>query len=214
MPSADLEILFPNVEVRMRGIDHLLIGVPAAIGGIIVLTTKLLSVIALMFAMLLFLLGMGEEPKMDAKVLFAAGAGLAAGATYVLKQISNFKNRKIRFLKTLTDQLYFKNLDNNAGVISHLITGAEDEELKEAILAYCFLLVAGKPIDTATLDDRIETWFRSTWGRTLDFDENDALEKLERLGLAVCHHERWSVLPIRDALTRLDAVWDGYYEHG
>ena len=36
VPRADLEMLFPNAQVRMRRIDKLLIGVPAVVSGIIV----------------------------------------------------------------------------------------------------------------------------------------------------------------------------------
>ncbi len=38
-------------------------------------------------------------------------------------------------MKTLTDNLYFKNLDNSTGVFHHLIDTAEEEEFKVAILA-------------------------------------------------------------------------------
>ena len=37
-------------------------------------------------------------------------------------------------MKALSDNLYFKNLDNNAGVFHHLIDAAEEEEVKEAIV--------------------------------------------------------------------------------
>src|SRR3712207_8715653 len=43
VPRADLEMLFPNAQVRMRSIDKLLIGVPAVASGIIVIATKLIA---------------------------------------------------------------------------------------------------------------------------------------------------------------------------
>ena len=39
VPKADLEMLFPNSKVRMKTIDKIIIGVPAAISGMIVLVT-------------------------------------------------------------------------------------------------------------------------------------------------------------------------------
>ena len=51
-------------------------------------------------------------------------------ALFLFKQISKYKNRKIKFMKALSDNLYFKNLDNNAGVFYHLIDAAEEEEFK------------------------------------------------------------------------------------
>lgn len=212
VPKADLEILFPNVEVKMRAIDKVLIGIPAAIGGIAMLVTKLLSVIVLVVGVILFKLGMGKPQTIDGEALIAAGAGLGAAGGYILKQISNFKNRKIRFLKALTDQLYFKNLDNNAGVIFHLISGAEEEEVKEAVLAYYFLLTSQSPLKAKDLDEKIEAWFASNWNCTLDFDIEDALGKLQRLKLARCSNDLWSVEPLSNAVRILDETWDGYYE--
>ena len=212
VPKADLEILFPNVQVKMRGIDKLLIGIPAAIGGIAMLVTKLLSVIMLVIGMFLFWLGMGKEPVIDAKTLIAAGAAVATAGGYVLKQVGNFKNRKIRFLKALTDQLYFKNLDNNAGVLYNLVSGAEDEELKEAILAYYFMMNHGVPLTAEALDRQIEDWFEKKWDWRLDFDVEDALGKLQRLDLAHEDNGSWTVVSLAQVNQTLDALWDGYFD--
>lgn len=76
--------------------------------------------------------------------LVAVGIGLGTLAGFLFKQVSKSKNRKIRFMKALTENLYFKNLDNNAGVFHHLIDAAEEEEFKEAALAYFFLAAAPK----------------------------------------------------------------------
>ena len=43
VPRADLEMLFPNAQVRMRPIDKLLIGVPAVVSGVVVVVTKLIA---------------------------------------------------------------------------------------------------------------------------------------------------------------------------
>ncbi len=213
VPKADLEILFPNVKIKMRTIDKLLIGIPAAIGGIVVLATKLMAPILLAFGVVLALLKIKDtHPTIDTKALVAAGAGLGAAIGYIFKQISSYKNRKIRFLKTLSDQLYFKNLDNNAGVLFHLMSGAEDEELKESILAYYFLSISAKPLTAEALDHRIEDWFEKQHGWQLDFDVQDALEKLDRLQLAHETGGAWSVISINQANQQLDALWDGYFD--
>jgi hypothetical protein len=65
---------------------------------------------------------------------------------------------KIRFMKTLADNLYFKNLDNNAGVLFHLINEAEEEDFKEAMLAYYFLLTDRHRLSQPELDDKVEQW--------------------------------------------------------
>lgn len=58
-------------------------------------------------------------------------------------------------MKTLADNLYFKNLDNNTCVFHRLIDATEEEENKEVILAYYFLLKADKAISAQELDSTI-----------------------------------------------------------
>ena len=68
--------------------------------------------------------------------LIALLAGLVTLGSYLWKQFNNYKNCKLSFMQTLTENLYFENLDNNAGVFHRLIDDAEEEECKEAILVY------------------------------------------------------------------------------
>ena len=127
------------------------------------------------------------------------------------KQVSNFKNRKLRFMQTLTRNLYFKNLDNNAGVFLRLINDAEEEEGKEAILAYYFLMISAKALTSAELDSEIENWFVERWQTSIDFEVDDALHKLVRLQLVEPVDDRYSAVELEQALKRLDAQWDNYF---
>ncbi len=43
--------------------------------------------------------------------------------------------------------------------------------------------------------------------KDIDFEANDALAKLERFGLAKKDNGSYRVIPLRDAITQLDAVW-------
>ena len=61
VPKADLEMLFPNSEVKMRPIDKLIIGSSALIGGAVVLVTKLGASILLLIAMIAFWGGWRSE---------------------------------------------------------------------------------------------------------------------------------------------------------
>ena len=164
VPRADLEMLFPNAQVRMRRIDKLLIGVPAVVSGIIVVVTKLIAALIPVLLLLAFWLGVRREPvELNQGQLVALGAGLAAFGGFLVRQFTKFKNRKIQFMKALSENLYFRNLDNDAGVFHHLLDAAEEEEVKEAVLAYHFLRTAGRPLTAAELDRRIEDWFARRW---------------------------------------------------
>ncbi len=184
IPKADLEMLFPNTEVAMRVQDKIMIGVPAAVSGVVVLVTKLGSTVLLLGALFAFWLGLREEPVLiDQTALVALGIGLASVGAYVWKQFNTFRNRKIKFMKVLADNLYFKNLDNNAGVFHRLIDAAEEAERKEAMLAYFFLVTAEDALSKQELDEKIEHWLRGFGSTQCDFEVEDALAKLKYFGL-------------------------------
>ncbi len=213
VPKADLEMLFPNSRVRMKTIDKLVIGVPAAVSGIIVVATKLGASLILLGSVIAFWLGFGdEEVQINQKHLIAMGAGLGTLGGFLFRQIGKFKNRKIRFMKALADNLYFKNLDNNQGVFHHLIDAAEEEEVKEATLAYYFLLTANRPLAKSELDDRIEKWFVQEWNCDLDFEIEDALHKLQHLELVVCNRDLLEAKALPEAKKQLDHIWDNYFQ--
>lgn len=212
VPKADLEMLFPNTEVRMRLIDKLFIGIPAAVSGGVVLFTKLGSTLLLFAAFISFWLGLRDQPVvLDQTALIALAVGLAALGSFLWKQFSKFKNRKIQFMKTLTDNLYFRNLDNNAGVFYRLTDDAEEEEFKEAFLAYVFLLQeirqGSNDVTQQDLDRLIEHWFQQKWQANLDFEIDDALNKLKRLGLVKETDGLLVPIELESALTALQKNW-------
>lgn len=211
VPSADIEMLFPNTQVRMRWVDKLLIGVPAFISGVIILTTKLATTIGLLFLLVGFYVGMRDEPvDLDQATLITLGAGLGSVGGYLTRQFTKFKARKMEFMKTLADNLYFRNLDNNAGVFHHLLDAAEEEEVKEAVCSWYFLRAAGRPLTAAELDDAVESWFAEELDIDIDFEVDDGLEKLRHLGLVDEDDDRLRAVPAEEALRRLDERWDGY----
>jgi hypothetical protein len=185
VPAADLEMLFPNIRVGMRWLDRLLIGVPALVSGGLVFTTKAGATLLLLGSLIGFWLGISSKPvELDKAALIALGAGLGALGGYCWKQFSNFRNRKLKYTQALTENLYFKLLDNNAGVLFRLLDDAEESECKESLLAYYFLLAAVGPLTAEELDNRIENWLGEKWECRIDFEIADALQKLRRLGLA------------------------------
>ena len=91
--------------------------------------------------------------------------------------------------------LYFHNLDNYAGVFDFLVHEAEEEECKEMILAYYFLLAGknrdGLPFTLEELDDRIEEWMSGKYGISMDFEVKDAV-RIDNSGVFV-HSAPWSI---------------------
>ena len=214
VPKADLEMLFPNSKVRMKTIDKIIIGVPAAVSGIIVLVTKLGASLLLIGSVILFWLGLrNEEVQIKQQHLIALGLGIGTLGGFLFRQINKYKNRKIKFMKALSDHLYFKNLDNNMGVFYHLIDAAEEEEVKEAVLAYYFLLTANVRLTKKEVDRRIENWLTEKWNCQIDFEIGDAVNKLERLGLIRNDAGYLRCLPLNDAKRQLDSIWDNFFQY-
>ncbi|MGJ8694539.1 MAG: TMEM143 family protein [Thalassotalea sp.] len=209
VPKADLEMLFPNSEVRMRPIDKAIIGASAAVGGAVVLVTKLGASILLLAALVAFWLGFrAESVEMTQQHFISFGLGMGIFGAFIFKEWSKFKNRKIKFMKALSDNLYFKNLDNNAGVFHTLIDAAEEEDFKEALLAYTFLLNSPSGLSALALDQKIETWFQANYHCRLDFEISDALAKLERMQLVTIKQEVYQALSLTQAKQCLDKYWD------
>lgn len=136
-------------------------------------------------------------------------------------------------MKALSDNLYFKNLDNNAGVFHTLIDAAEEEDCKEALLAYTFLPkcrevsveggaafcavraereIAAGGMTLATLDSAIETYFLEEHNCALDFDVTDAIDKLLAMELVEQNGDIFAARALNDAVKILDDYWDNIYQ--
>ena len=73
----------------------------------------------------------------------AALGGLVALGGFVLTQWMKFQRQSLLHQKTLSDNIYYRNVNNNAGIFDYIIGAAEEQECKEAFLAYYFLLAPG-----------------------------------------------------------------------
>lgn len=213
VPRGDLGLLFPNARMRMRPLDKLLIGVPAAVSGVVVVATKLLTTLGLAFGIIGFWLGLRKHGEdLDERNLLALALGAGALGGYVARQWTKFKNRKLEFMNALARNLYFRNLDNDVGVLGHLLDAAEEEETKEALLSWWFLRAADRPLTQAELDAAVEAWFVRRWDVRLDFHTGDGLAKLRRLDLVEDAGEgRLSAVPMDAAMRRIDERWDAYF---
>ncbi|MBN2656658.1 MAG: DUF3754 domain-containing protein [Spirochaetales bacterium] len=215
VPLEDLEILFPNSKVVMSLKDKLMLAVPAIAGGVPLLISKVVPALIVIFAVLGAYLGYrGTVEEDHLKQAVAALSAMGALGGYIIKQFSKYKTRKFQFQKELSDNLYFRNLVNNAGVFHSLIDAAEEEEVKEALLAYTFLSRSDKPLSETELDFSIEQWLGDKLNSEIDFECPDALSKLEKLGLLFKdQHGGLSVISFEEALIRLDYQWDNYFKY-
>jgi hypothetical protein len=206
--AADLKALFPNVRVVMSNVDKLMLGIPALGGGIPILL-KLYATITVLLVVVGFYLGIGSTvADKDMKTALAALSGLVALGAFIMRQWVNYHRQSLKYRTELTDNVYFRNVNNNAGIFDYLIGAAEEQECKEAMLAYYFLLTAPMPPGPAELEACIEAWLSETFGVRLAFKVGEALKKLERIGLLKRNGEQLAVLPLDGALAELRGAWD------
>ncbi|MHC4199551.1 MAG: TMEM143 family protein [Planctomycetota bacterium] len=213
VPETGLEMLFPNAKARMRIKDKLVLGLPSAIAGFGVLG-KLYATIGAIFLIIAVTLRISDKQvNVTADSLVGLMLALFGIGLFMRKQINKFKGRKVKHLMTLAKNLYFKVLDNNAGVFHHLIDAAEEEDCKEAILAYYFLLTRRSDFTEPALDREVEKWFAEKHDTTLDFEVDDAMGKLERLELAYREGDVLRVKPLDESKKRIDWLWDNFFAY-
>lgn len=211
VPKNDLETIFPNAIPKMSLKDKMLLWVPGVFGGLSLLSAKVIPALINMYDAY----QTGETiDLLNSKTSLNQGLiALGILAAYCFRQYNNFINKKIRYSKTLSDSLYFKNVGNNSGAFYSLLNSSEEEALKETILAYTFLHESENALTADELDHQIESWFKTKLNTDLDFDVNDALLKLKNIGLGNESDGKWNVIPLKEALITIDALWDNVFEY-
>lgn len=161
IPASDVEALLPHASATMTVLDRLQIvgGGAGSLGGLVKIAAG--------------------GAVSTTTLLVPAALGLGGMAC---KSFFGYRRKKHQRTSHRTQHLYAKNLANNAAVLHTLSRMIALEETKEALLAYA-LLAAGSP--RAALADAAGAFLRDRFGLAVDFDTPDALESLDRLGLAV-----------------------------
>ncbi|MFP3920667.1 MAG: DUF3754 domain-containing protein [Dichotomicrobium sp.] len=195
IPQIDLEMLFPNTQVRLKYIDKVKLWITGGSGGIIGLVTGVPKILASTATVATNPIG-----------LIMALGGL--GAVFV-RQVMNFFNTRNKYMMQLAQNLYFQSLSNNRGALTLLIDRAEEEDIKEDILLYSLLLkerVYRSEIDDAK--QAIEQFLKHEFGVSVGFDIMDALDRLSRDGLVrEMPDGELRALPLADALDYLRGRW-------
>jgi len=195
IPQIDLEMLFPNTQVRLKYIDKLKLWITGGSGGVIGLVTAVPKIMASTATVATNPIGL----------LMALG-GL--GAVF-FRQVMNFFNTRNKYMMQLAQNLYFQSLSNNRGALTLLIDRAEEEDIKEDILLYSLLLkerVYRNEIDDAK--QAIEQFLLQEFGVKVGFDIADAMNRLSRDGLIrEMPDGELRPLPLSEALEFLRGRW-------
>lgn len=188
--QSDLEMLFPNTKVEFKLFDKIKFAITAGggtVSGILGAMTKLLA---------------ATNPV----TLAIAIAGLAA---ILFRQVMSFFNQRTKYMMVLAQTLYFHNLANNRGVLTLLVDRAEEEDIKEEMLLYAYLVQTEiHRTHLATAQDEIEHFLMSEFHVSVEYDIEDALGRLVQDGLVTETADGW-LRPMRpnDACRHLESLW-------
>jgi hypothetical protein len=200
IPKADHDMLLPGARVRFSKLDRALIIYPLAAG--IGLTMYNIGASIL-------------ESGLAALGSLVTWSLAAAFGGYGYKSYHSYQVKKQDYSLKLTKSLYYKSLDNNAGVLMRLLDEAEEQECRETFLAY-FCLWKYAPPDGWTaeqLDDYVELYLEGHANLKVDFEIGDALAKLERLRIVRKLGDSYHAQPLDRALEMLDSIWDNYFKY-
>jgi Protein of unknown function (DUF3754) len=208
----DLYALFPNARVVMSNFDKAFLGVPAIAGGIPIII-KLYATISVLFLVAgIYFGGSGSVADDDMKTALAALIGIVALGGFAVRQWLKYQHQTLKYHMELAENIYFRNINNNAGIFDYLIATAEDQETKEAALAYHFIRKAEVALTAAEVAGRIEAWLARNFAVNLDFKVADALRTLDRFGLVRREGEQLFVLPLEPAIEQLHQVWNNFFK--
>jgi hypothetical protein len=93
-----------------------------------------------------------------------------------------------------------------------LLASAEEQEIVEVVLAYRFLLAAPEGLTAHALDAAVEDWLHGSCQRDIDFEIDDAVAKLRRLGV-IDGEATLRARPLAEALSALDRRWDDLFQY-
>ena len=145
IPQQDVETLLPGANIRIGWLEQAKIVLPTLSGVGLTLFKLLKGAAAVAFASLYGLL---------------AFLALVSGVIgYGLRSFYGYLRTREKYQLSLTRSLYFQNLDNNAGVLYHLLNEAEEQEFREVVLGWWLLWRGGlQGSRQAELDAAAERW--------------------------------------------------------
>jgi hypothetical protein len=210
--APELVTLHPGAKPSMLRRDQVFLAAPAVATGVPVLLNLWPALVVLFTVIAAFFGAQGVIEENEFKRAIAAISGLVAVVAFLLRQRLKVEATNLRYQKRLADTVYFRNLANNAGVIDLLVGAGEEQDVKEAMLAYWVLARAGRPLSKEEIDAGAEAVLRERFGFAVNFEIADALTKLERRGLISRAGEAYGALSVQDALVKLDAAWDSIFQ--
>lgn len=200
LPQADVNMLLPGARARLSWWDRIQIIVPFVTG------------LALTGWQIAQDVTGHVSHFLNDFILFkptAIWAVASAAFGYAIKSYYNYYQTKQRYNLALAQLLYYQNLDTNSGVLFRMVDEAEEQDIRESVLAYYFLWRhAGETGWTpAELQQHVEQDLEKRLKLKFEFDIAGVLRHLERRQLIEKVGERFRAVPLPRALEILEQGW-------
>ncbi|KAK7315745.1 hypothetical protein VNO77_34316 [Canavalia gladiata] len=120
--------------------------------------------------------------EMTAADLRVVGAILSTVVGYCVKTYFTFQQNLAAYQNLITQSMYDKQLDSGKGTLLHLCDDVIQQEVKEVIISFYILMEQGKAT-RQDLDRWCEELIKEEFGEICNFDVDDAVQKLEKMGI-------------------------------
>ncbi|KAI8002326.1 hypothetical protein LOK49_LG08G02497 [Camellia lanceoleosa] len=177
IPMADMEIVLPEKKNPSLTPMDWVTFLGSAIVGLVAVVGSL------------------DMPKADLWVIFAI---LSTVIGYCAKTYFTFQQNMAAYQNLITQSMYDKQLDSGKGTLLHLCDDVIQQEVKEVIVSFFILMEQGK-VTRQELDLRCEKLIEEEFGVNCNFDVDDALQKLEKMGIVVRDMNGYSCVGLKRA---------------
>jgi len=129
----------------------------------------------------------------------------------MVTQYVRFQRQSLIHQKVLSDNVYYRNINTSAGNFRLHHRRRRGSGMQGSVPGLPLSCSHRRRSVGRRARPRVEDWLRRSFGVNVDFECDDALAKLDRLGLLRREGGRLSVAPLDEALVRLDRKWDDYF---
>ncbi|XP_056160395.1 uncharacterized protein LOC115686996 isoform X2 [Syzygium oleosum] len=173
IPIPDLLVIFPHKRLSFRIIDTVRLDIATVLG-------LLAYIINYKF----------EDIVSSPSAIFLDAIAISALFIFLIRVVLGYKQTRDRYQLLVNRTLYEKTLASGFGSVHFLLDASEQQQYKEAILAYAILLKANQDQVNARqcIGDKCEKFMYDTFKVQVDMPVDKAMDTLMRLGLVSERH--------------------------
>ncbi|XP_051198122.1 uncharacterized protein [Lolium perenne] len=200
--KSTLQVVFPHKKLSFRILDTVRLDIATVVG------------------LLAYVVNYKFESLASSPSAFLLDvAAFTALAILVFRVTLGYKQTRDRYQLLVNKTLYEKTLASGFGSVYFLLDASEQQQYKEALLAYAMLLCRNKyQVSSRTsIRDRCEQFMYEKFNAKIEMPIDKAMDTLLRLGLVIELPSNGSssviALPCPDAYDILRSRWDSLLEH-